>query len=409
MLPDNRQHARTFTLFVFWRTDDTFVARQAATSEHIDPVLLITQGTFMNIGLIGCGSASQLYLEGCKQFNILHVTGCADLVEDKARARASEFNIPGVCGVEDLLSDSRVDTILNLTEPQAHAEIGMAALESGKNLYQEKPLAVELEDARLMLEIAEKRGLRIGCAPDSFMGGGLQTCRQLIDEGAIGEPVACTAFMMCHGHEDWHANPEFFYMRGGGPMFDMGPYYLTAMISLFGPIRRVTASAKVTSNERAIIHQARYGQKIKVEVSTHVAGIIDFVSGVVGTIITSFDVWASELPSIEVYGTEGTLSVPDPETYRGPVRLFSARLPHWVEVPMSREFTGQSRGIGLAEMAYAIRRGHAHRANGEMAYHVLDVMHCFHDASLEGRHIELTSTCSRPQPLPENLNKGYFG
>lgn len=362
----------------------------------------------MNIGLIGCGSASSLYLEGCKQFDILRVVACADLVDDKARTRASEFNILRVCGVKDLLNDSQVDTILNLTEPQAHAEIGIAALESGKNLYQEKPLAVELEDALLMLEIADKRGLRIGCAPDNFMGGGLQTCRKLIDEGAIGEPVACTAFMMCHGHEDWHPNPDPFYQRGGGPMFDMGPYYLTALINLLGPIRRVTASTKVMAHERVITSQAKYGQKIKVDVSTHVAGIVDFVSGAVGTIITSFDVWASELPSIEVYGTEGVLSVPDPETYGGPIRLFSAGRLHWVEVPVTHGFIGQSRGIGLADMAYAMSRGRAHRANGEIAYHVLDIMHCFHNASLDGKHIELTSTCSRPEPLPENLNEGHF-
>lgn len=363
----------------------------------------------MNVGLVGCGSASHLYLEGCKQFDILRVVACADLLEDRARARAAEFNIPRAYGVADLLSDARVDAVLNLTEPQAHAGIGIAALESGKHLYQEKPLAVELKDARSMLDIARERGLRVGCAPDTFMGGGLQTCRQLIDEGAVGEPVACTAFMLCHGHEDWHPNPESFYRRGGGPLFDMAPYYLTAFINLFGPVRRVTASAKVTSYERTITNRTRYGEKINVEIPTHVTGVIDFVSGVVGTIITSFDVWASELPSVEVYGTEGTLSVPDPNTFGGPVRLFSARHPHWVEVPVSRGPTRQSRGIGLADMAYAIQRGRPHRANGEMAYHVLDVMHSLLNASLERRHVEVNSTCGRPEPLPENCNEGSFG
>jgi predicted dehydrogenase len=360
----------------------------------------------MNIGLIGCGSGSRLYLQGYKHFDILDVVVCADLVIDKAVSRASEFDIPRVSCVEDLLNDSHVNTILNLTPPQAHAEIGIAALEAGKNLYQEKPLALEREDARTMLEIAERRKLRIGCAPDTFLGSGLQTCRQLIDEGAIGDPVACTAFMMCHGHEDWHPNPEFFYSRGVGPMFDMGPYYLTALVNLFGPIRRITASAKASSLERIITSRPKFGQKIKVEVSTHVVGIMDFVSGMIGTIITSFDAWASDLPHIEVYGTEGTLSIPDPNKYGGPVRLFSTRSPNWVEVPLSDGFAGQSRGIGLADLANAIRNQRPHRANAEMAYHVLDVMHCFNEASLAGRHIELTTTCSRPEPLQENLSEG---
>jgi predicted dehydrogenase len=367
------------------------------------------QDALMNVGLVGCGNASRLYLEGCKQFDILRVVACADLLEDRARATAAEFNIPRACGVADLLNDARVDAVLNLTEPLAHAEIGLAALKSGKHLYQEKPLAVELKDARSMLDIARERGLRVGCAPDTFLGGGLQTCRQLIDEGAVGEPVACTAFMLCHGHEDWHPNPELFYRRGGGPLFDMSPYYLTALINLFGPVRRVTASAQVTSPKRTITNGTRYGEKIKVEVPTHVSGVIDFASGVVCTLIMSFDVWASELPGVEVYGTEGTLSVPDPNTFRGPVRLYSTRRPQWAEVPVSRGPTRQSRGIGLADMACAIQGGRPHRANGELAYHVLDVMHSLLEASLAGRHVEVTSACSRPEPLPENFNEGHLG
>lgn len=354
----------------------------------------------MNVGLIGCGSASGLYLDGSKQFDNVRFAACADLVHVKAQLTARAFNIPKVYRVEELLADPLVNIVLNLTHPQAHADIGIAALESGKHLYQEKPLAVELNDARLMSEIATKKGLRIGCAPDSFLGGGLQTCRELIDKGAIGEPVACTAFMLCHGHEDWHPSPDLFYRYGGGPMFDMGPYYLTALISLLGPIASVAASAKMTSNERVITSQPRYGQKIKVEVPTHIAGILNFVGGVVGTIIMSFDVWASELPSIEIYGTEGTLSVPDPNTYGGPVRLFSTRRKSWYEVPVTRRFSKQSRGLGLAEMIHAIRHGSVHRANDDLAYHVLEALHRFQDASLQGKQIALASTCLRPEPLP---------
>lgn len=361
----------------------------------------------MNIGLIGCGSASGLYLEGCRQFDVLRIAACADLVPERARTRANEFNIPRICNVAELLADPDIDLILNLTEPQAHAEIGMAALASSKHLYQEKPLAVELKDARAILDLAAKLGLSIGCAPDSFLGAGMQTCRKLIDEGAIGEPVACTAFVLDHGHEDWHPNPDWLYGRGGGPMFDMGPYFLTALINLLGPIRRVTASAKVTSSERTITNQVTSGQKIKVTVPTHVSGVVDFVGGVVGTIVTSFDVWAAELPNIEVYGAEGTLSVPDPNTYGGPVRLFSNRHRQWVDVPLVGGFSSQSRGIGIADMVFESRRGRAHRANGELAYHVLETLHGFHDAALSGKHVELVSTCSRPEPLPEGLVQGH--
>jgi predicted dehydrogenase len=329
------------------------------------------------------------------------------LDQTKAQSRAKDFNIPTVCSVRALLDDQQVETVLNLTAPQAHAEIGIAVLESGKHLYQEKPLATRLEDARLMLEIATSKGLRLGCAPDTFLGGGLQTCRELIDEGRIGEIVGCSAFMMCHGHEDWHPTPEFFYRAGGGPMFDMGPYYLTALIMLLGPIRSVSAMTKMSSPQRVITEPTRFGQTIDVEVPTHVAGIIDFVNGSIASIVTSFDVWATELPSIEIYGTEGTLSVPDPNTYRGPIRLFSKGGSDWIEVPIKRNFTQQSRGLGLAQMADAMARGCAHRANGEMAYHVLEALHLIHAASFEGRHFQLSSTCSRPTALPPKFPLEY--
>jgi predicted dehydrogenase len=342
-------------------------------------------------------------LEGCEQFDHLRIVACSDLLSERAQTRALEFNIPKVCTTAELLADSAIDLVLNLTEAQAHAEIGMAALESGKHLYQEKPLTVELEDALAMLEFAEQHNLLIGCAPDTFMGSGLQTCRKLIDEGAIGRPLACTAFVLDHGHEDWHPNPDSFYRRGGGPMFDMGPYYLTALINLLGPIGRVTASSKVMSFERIATSPASCGRKIPVTVPTHVNGILEFVSGVAGTIITSFDVWATQLPSIEVYGTEGTLSVPDPNTYDGPVRLFSRQQCCWLSVPLIRGFTGQCRGLGIAEMVRENSCGRVHRANGEMAYHVLEIMHAFENSSRSGKHIDLISTCSRPDPVPDSM------
>jgi predicted dehydrogenase len=257
-----------------------------------------------------------------------------------------------------------------------------------------------------LLGAARDKGLLIGCAPDTFLGGGLQTCRKLIDDGWIGEPIAATAFMMCRGHENWHPDPEFYYQAGGGPMFDMGPYYLTALIHLIGPVGRVTGSAQITFPERIITSQPKYGTKIKVDVPTHVAGVMDFANGAVGTIITSFDVWAARLPRIEIYGTEGSLAVPDPNGFGGPVLVRRAGASEWGGVPLTHRYTKQSRGIGVADMAYALRSGRPHRANGDLAYHVLDIMHAFSHASQEGRHVELTSACGRPEPLPLGLAEG---
>ncbi|MCC6445385.1 MAG: Gfo/Idh/MocA family oxidoreductase, partial [Armatimonadetes bacterium] len=337
------------------------------------------------VGIIGCGNISGVYMQAAKLFDILEVAACADILPERAQAEAKEHGIPKACTVDELLADPEIEIAVNLTIPKAHAEVGMAVLEAGKSLYNEKPLAVTREQAKTMLELAASGGLRIGCAPDTFLGGGIQTCRKLIDDGAIGEPVAATAFMMGYGLGIWHPLPEFIYKPGGGPMFDMGPYYLTALVNLLGPVHRATGSARITFPERAITSKPRCGAKIQVEVPTHIAGVMDFAGGAVGTIITSLDIWAAQLPCIEIYGSEGTLAVPDPNTFRGPVRLKRFDEKEWREVPLTHGYTGQSRSIGVADMAYALRSGRPHRASGELAYHVLDTMHAFHDASREGR------------------------
>ena len=257
-----------------------------------------------------------------------------------------------------------------------------------------------------MLAMASGRGVRVGCAPDTFLGRGIQTAVKLINDGRIGEPVAATAFMTCHGHESWHPDPEFYYKPGGGPMFDMGPYYLTALVNMMGPARRVTGSAQISFPERTITSEPKRGTKITVDVPTHIAGVMDFASGAVATLITSFDVWAANLPRIEVYGAEGSLSVPDPNSFGGPVRLFRPGGDGWQDVPLTHGYAEQNRGIGVADMAYAMRSGRAHRASGELAYHVLDIMHAFHDASDTGRHVELESACPQPAPLPTGLQPG---
>jgi predicted dehydrogenase len=372
-----------------------------AFSEHIvrSKGRWIISGDRVGIGVIGCGTISGIYLENLSAAEGVEVVACADLFEERARERAAGYGVPKACGVEELLSDPEVEIVLNLTIPKVHAEVGIAALEAGKSVYNEKPLSLGLEEGRGMLEAAEERGLRIGCAPDTFLGPGLQTCRKLIDEGAIGEPVAATAFMMSHGHESWHPDPDFYYQPGGGPMFDMGPYYLTALVSLMGPAGRVYGSTKASFPRREISSQPKHGQVITVNTPTHVAGIVDFRNGATATIVTSFDVWAAEVPRIEVYGSEGTLSVPDPNTFGGPVRLRKPGAREWSEVPLVEGRAENDRGIGVRDMALALRSGGPHRANGDLAYHVLEVMHSFFESSDSGRRVELESTCDRPEPL----------
>lgn len=355
------------------------------------------------IGVVGCGNISSTYLSVLPTFDGLEVAACADVDLARAIARAKEYGVPRAGTVKQLLGDPCIDIVLNLTPPKIHAEIALAALEAGKSVYNEKPLALHRQEGVRLLKEARQRHLRVGCAPDTFLGAGLQTCRRLVDAGAIGQPVAATAFLLSRGPEGWHPDPEFFYQPGGGPLFDMGPYYLTALINLLGPVRRVTGSTRISFAERLIGSVPRRGQVIQVETPTYLNAVLDFVAGPVATLITSFDVWSHNLPQIEVYGSEGTLSVPDPNVFGGPVRLWRAETRAWEEVPLSHGRTNNSRGIGVAEMAQAMQSGRPHRASGEMAYHVLDIMQAIQDASREERHVHILSSCQRPAPLPVGL------
>jgi predicted dehydrogenase len=355
--------------------------------------------TRVNIGIIGCGVVSADYFGVLPHFPMLDVVACADLDRERAQAKAALYHIPRVCSPEELLADPGIDLVVNLTTPGVHAEIGIAALQAGKSLYTEKPLTVNREEAQQLLEMAGARGLLVGCAPDTFLGAPLQTCRKLIDDGWIGQPIAVSACLMTHGPEDWHPEPAFYYQPGGGPMFDMGPYYLTALVSMLGPVRRVTGAVKMTYPERIVTSQPNYGAKIEVYTPTHVTGIMDFANGVIGTITTSFEVWASEIPAIEIYGTEGTLSIPNPSYFVGPIRLKRADTQEWETVALISNRHVDGRGIGIVDMAHALRSGRPHRASGQLAYHVLDMMHAFHESAQSGRYIDLTSSCDRPAPL----------
>jgi predicted dehydrogenase len=355
----------------------------------------------VKVGIIGCGTISPAYFKGCRGFDVLDVVACADIDMSRAHAKAAEFGVQA-CTDDELLAIPDIEIVVNLTWPKAHTEVDLMAIAAGKSVHSEKPLAVSRADAQRTMAAAKAKGVLLGCAPDTFMGGGIQTSRKLIDEGAIGRPVAAVAFFTGHGPEAWHRNPAIFYQVGGGPLLDMGPYYITALVNLLGPVKRVTAATSISFAERLITSQPFNGTRVKVEVPTHVSGALEFASGAVGTFITSFDVWGANLPRIEIYGTDGSLSVPDPNIFGGDVLLRRAGKKTWRKMPLTHS-SEVSRGIGVADMAYALRYGRSQRPNGNLAYHVLDVLCAFDEAAKSGRHVEITSSCTRPAPLPVGL------
>lgn len=360
----------------------------------------------VNIGIIGCGNISGAYLKNFQRLENVQVSAVADLDFERAKAKAEEFNISKVCSVDELLADKSIAGVLNLTVPQAHAPVNQAILKAGKHAYVEKPIAVSREEAMPVLELARSKKLRLGSAPDTFLGGGIQTCRKLLDDGWLGRPLAATAFMTGRGMEGWHPNPEFFFKPGAGPMFDMGPYYITALVALLGPAKRVCAMNKIGIPERLITSQPLAGTKIKVETPTHITGSVEFECGAVATVIMSFEVCKSSLPRIEIHGTNASMNVPDPNTFAGPVRLFKPGQKEWMDVPLAYGHDENWRGLGMADMIAAHASGRKHRASGDLAFHVLDIMQSFLEASDKGKTVELTSTCERPDPMPLGLRDG---
>jgi predicted dehydrogenase len=359
----------------------------------------------LNVGLVGCGNISPRYVEGCRRFPILNVVACADSDSARAQALAARFPDLQARAVDDLLAGADVDIVVNLTPPAVHAEVSLAAIAAGKHVYSEKPLALTRDQGRGILQAAAEAGVRLGCAPDTFLGGGLQTARKVIEDGWIGEPVGATLFMMNAGPERWHPNPGFFYQVGAGPLFDMGPYYLTALIHLLGPVARVTSIARKTYAERMATSEALMGQKFPVEVPTYVAGVLQAETGPVATLVTTFDGWYSRTPQIEIYGSQGTLVAPDPNRFDGEVQVRRAGDEAWHTIPLSHS-PDVMRGIGVADMAYGIAAGRPHRANGQMAYHVLDLMHALLEAAEEGEQRQIESDCQQPAPLPMGLLPG---
>ncbi|GAA1890007.1 Gfo/Idh/MocA family protein [Asanoa iriomotensis] len=350
----------------------------------------------MRIGVVGCGKISGIYFKNLNNLPNTQVVRCADLDVERAKAVAAEHGVPAAGTVEELLADDTVELVVNLTIPVAHVEVGLAAVRAGKHVYAEKPLALTAADGRLLIEEAAQAGVRVGSAPDTFLGAGVQTVRALLDEGAIGTPLSGAVFMLSPGHERWHPAPDFYYQPGGGPLFDMGPYYLTALVNLLGPVAAVSAVAGSGFPTR----RTPAGREIPVSVPTHVNAVLEFAGGATVTAVFSFDVPASTIPhGIELYGSTGTVVLDDPNHFGGPVLLRGRDDAGWREEPLRTPWSADSRGLGVAEMVAAISSGRDHRASGALAFHVLDVMETIHVAAERGVRLPVGSTASRPAPF----------
>jgi len=382
----------------------------------------MTSKTPFRIGLIGTGRISDIYIQTIAKFPELELAVCGSLNPDESKAKAAEYNIPSTATPDEIIADPSIHCILNLTIPAAHAEISLQALQAGKHVYSEKPFATTLAVGQKVLDLAEKTGLKVGNAPDTFLGGRWQTVRKLMDQGVIGQPLGVNAFVGTHGVERHHPNPDFYYQPGGGPLFDLGPYYLTAMVHLLGPIKRVSGMARRTFDQRLIENGPRNGQLINVEVDTHSLSMLEFANGAIGSMTMSFDVWDSDTPRFEIYGTEGTICIPDPDPvhgandFHGPVWYRTRKTSRWEFQPRptdrpvdwlvaenTHDFNENSRGLGLLDLAYAVRENRAPRASGALAQHVLEVMIGIDQAPKVGGFVSIESTCVKPAMLPETF------
>lgn len=355
--------------------------------------------TPINIGIVGCGNIIVQYLATLPRLNGVRLVAVADL--DPARAEAVAAGHPGVraLSVDQLIADEEVDLVLNLTIPAAHAEIALKAIAAGKDVYGEKPLAATTEQARTVLEAAAAAHVRVGCAPDTVLGSGTQTARQAIDDGRIGTPISATATMVTPGHERWHPNPDFYYVPGGGPLLDMGPYYVSALVTLLGPVASVLGAASRTRDSRVIATGVRAGETIHVSTDTHVTGILIHESGAISTLLMSFDVVATQSANIEVHGELGSLIVPDPNHFDGEVKLRSLDTPAWQTLETSAGYLDGGRGIGLQDLA-APGIDAQPRATGQLAFHVLDVMESILRSATTGSAVQIASTSARPAAVP---------
>ncbi|WP_104169404.1 Gfo/Idh/MocA family protein [Cryobacterium sp. M23] len=357
-------------------------------------------GSPLRIGVVGVGKISEQYFAEFPKLPGLKLVAVADLDASRAAAVAAEQGVPALT-VDELIASPDVDAVLNLTIPAAHAEVALRALAAGKHVYGEKPLALNPDEATPVLRLAVERGLRVGSAPDTVLGTGVQTARALLDDGRIGTPVAASAFWTAPGHELWHPAPQFYYSEGGGPLFDMGPYYLSALVTLLGPVVRVSGSVGRSGRERTVATGPLEGTSLRVEIDTHVSALLEHASGVTSTVMMSFDVWAARLPRIEIYGTLGTIAVPDPNRFSDATELYTSDDRRWREVEPEAGYADAGRGYGLADMARAIETDRPHRASAELAFHVLEIMDAILRAAHDRSVMELASTVERPAIVPE--------
>lgn len=360
----------------------------------------------LRVGVVGAGKISGQYADTLLALPQVRVTAVADLDPGRAAALAARF--PGARAVPAarLTGADDVDLVLSLTVPAVHGHVALDALEAGKHVYTEKPLALTVQEGRTVVARAAEAGLRLGCAPDTVLGTGLQTARAVVERGDLGRPHAATAFMTTPGHERWHPDPEFYYRTGGGPLLDMGPYYVSALVHLLGPVARVAGFSSRPSATRTIGSGPRAGTVFDVDVDTHVTGVLEHVNGALSTLVMSFDTWAARLPRIEVHGTEGSLSVPDPNYFDGDVEVFTAADPRWSAVPPSAGYVGAGRGVGVVDLAAALAEGRPHRAAADLGLHVLDVMESLLLAAREATSLPVGTTADVPAAVPGLVRLG---
>ncbi len=360
--------------------------------------------------MIGVGAISGIYLENItKVFKELELIGVCDLVRERAEAAQEKYQIKKLYEtMEDAFADPEVEIVINLTRPYEHYEVTRAALLAGKHVYSEKPLGASFEEGKKLVALAQEKRLMLGGAPDTFLGSGIQTCRKLIDDGFIGEPIGAAAFMICHGHETWHPDPEFYYKYGGGPMLDMGPYYVTALVNLIGGVSGVTGVTKTSFPQRTITSQPKSGTVVDVDVPTYITGILHFDNGAVGTIFTTFDVYYDTQARLEIYGTKGTLVVPDPNHFGGPIKLLRPEDGSYKEMPLLFDYKENSRGVGIADMAKALQTGRDCRASYRQTYHVLEILTSFEKSSNEKKYIPLETHFERAIPMKNNVMHGIL-
>lgn len=360
----------------------------------------------VGVGVIGAGVISTQYLENLTRAADVRMLMIADLDADRAAARAAEFGVPSSGSVAELLARDDIEIVVNLTIPAAHVPVALDALAAGKHVWSEKPFALDLVSGQALLDEAHRAGLRVACAPDTVLGAGIQTGRRLIESGVIGTPLTALTLFQVSGPEAWHPNPDFLYARGGGPLFDMGPYYLSTLVQLMGPAARVVARGSQARASRIIGSGPRAGESFPVDVLTHVAALIDFESGTTAQSTFSFQSSRPRVGVVEISGTEGTLSLPDPNMFDGNVRIWRDGMVEESDAELVPA-TGStfSRGAGVVELARAIRAGRPERASGEFAFHVLDLMVSMQQsAETDGAAIAIASTVTNPPALAADWN-----